>query len=161
MIQKKKLLSIKDNLWIEGYKVSSNSGDTGLQLTYRPIKTLSGGVLQDIIDTMKMTVVKVDLKIYNGQNAINPVADEKEETVGAFTVANLNDTDGDGVIDNVDNDVTATARGRNEVDLMKIIFNKPEPKDLKGKLRIRIVSGNVKIWEYFFKGKERKGSDLD
>ena len=53
--------SVRDNLWIEGYKVSKNSGDTGLQLTYRPIKPLSGGVLQDIIDTMKMTVVKVEI----------------------------------------------------------------------------------------------------
>jgi len=56
--QRKNFLSIKDNLWIEGYAVSKNSGDTGLQLTYRPIKPLSGGVLQDIIDTMKCTVWK-------------------------------------------------------------------------------------------------------
>jgi len=60
--QHKNFLSVKDNLWIEGYKVSKNSGDTGLQLTYRPIKPLSGGVLQDIIDTMKMTVVMIKLK---------------------------------------------------------------------------------------------------
>ena len=70
--QHKNFLSVKDNLWIEGYKVSSNSGDTGLQLTYRPIKPLSGGILQDIIDTMKMTVVKVDFELENFITSINP-----------------------------------------------------------------------------------------
>jgi hypothetical protein len=43
------------------------------------------------------------IDIYNGQGAEDAVQDKVN--VGAFTVANLNDTDGDGVIDNADYEV--------------------------------------------------------
>ncbi len=56
--------------------------------------------------TVYVGTPRVDLEIYNGQGATQPVTrgeqDSNEFDVGAFTVANLNDTDGDGVTDNTD-----------------------------------------------------------
>jgi hypothetical protein len=50
----------------------------------------------------------LNMTIYHGQYG-SAVADNEETTKGATTVANLNDTDGDGTIDNTDNDVKTTS----------------------------------------------------
>jgi len=92
-----------------------------------------------------VTLLKVDLDIANGQGG-SLLDEDKEETPGAFTVANLNDTDGDGTTDKDDSDVSATANGRDEIDLMQILLHKPEP-DLGDKVKLKVVSGDVKIWE--------------
>jgi hypothetical protein len=91
--------------------------------------------------------VTIDLDIHNGQ-AGPEVAEDKEETVGAFTVTNLNDTDGDGKVDAGDDDkeVKATPNGRDEMDLMQLVLRKPVP-DLGGKAVLKVVSGDVKFWE--------------
>jgi len=96
-------------------------------------------------DTVKFTVVDVNLTISNGQDG-DAVPEASEETVGAFTVANLNDTDGDGVQDDVDTDgVIGTANGRDEVDLMQLIVAKPHA-DMQGPL-VLTVSDGVALWE--------------
>lgn len=76
---------------------------------------------------------------------------------GAFTVANLNDTDGDGVIDKDDPAVTATANGRNEIDLVKLVINKPHtgPDQLELSayiIRLKLVSGQAALWTTSQKG---------
>lgn len=80
-------------------------------------------------DSAVMTALEnsVNLTIYNGQFG-GAVAEANEETVGAFTVANLNDTDGDGIQDLVDDVVLANTQpitGVDEVDLMKLVVDRP------------------------------------
>ena len=100
-------------------------------------------------DTVVFTAVEklVNLTIYNGQFATDPVPEEldKEWTIGAFTVANLNDTDGDGAIDRDDmNGVKRIdERGRNEVDLMRLVIDRP----VDGANLLLHVFGSVKIWQ--------------
>jgi hypothetical protein len=91
-------------------------------------------------------LLPVDLKIWNGQDATAEVADKTG--VGAFTVANLNDTDGDGTIDKDDNDVPG------EKDLMKLYVGGYA--GLTGKVKLTVKSGSVKFWEH----KEKKNQPI-
>lgn len=73
--------------------------------------------------------VKVDLVIWRGQSG-NSVRDADEDAIGSFTVANRNDTDGNGVADykqesSVLGGVPETSVGIDEVDLMKVHVGKP------------------------------------
>ncbi len=88
-----------------------------------------------------------ELTIYYGNSAA-AVPDDLEESVGAFTVANLNDTDGDGQVDAWDEDgVIATAQGENEVDLMQLVIHKPVP-DLGGSVWLTVSDPTtVRLWE--------------
>ena len=86
---------------------------------------------------VEASVLKVDLEIYDGQGG--PLIPEaEEESVGAYTVANLNDTDDDGTVDKDDGSVSG------EVDLMKIVL-KAEP-DAGGDVTLT-VPANVKLWK--------------
>ncbi|MCB1208000.1 MAG: hypothetical protein KDK97_01675 [Verrucomicrobiales bacterium] len=98
-----------------------------------------------------MGLLPIDLKIWNGQDATTEVADKTG--VGAFTVANLNDTDGDGTIDKDDNDVPG------EKDLMKLYVGGYA--GLTGKVKLTVKSGKdrVKFWEH--KEKKNKPIALD
>lgn len=94
--------------------------------------------------------VKIDLTIYNGLDGLyggSEVKDSREVTKGAVTVANLNDTDGDNITDNIDNSVTATPQGRDEVDLMKLeIVSKgktlPDCPDIE-----LVYQGSIALWK--------------
>ena len=87
-----------------------------------------------------------ELTIHHGQSG-PAVADHLEESVGAFTVANGNDTDGDGVWDHVDDAVIATPYGRDEVDLMQLVIHKPVP-DLGGSVWLEVSDPTrVRLWE--------------
>lgn len=119
--------------------------------------------------TCRVAVVEVDSDIHNSQGGgLVPETDqdndkiEDEEDIGAFAVANLNDTNGDGHPDNDDDYRPVTANGnlgRNERDLMRLVLRKPQP-DCGGKVRLNIVSGDVKIWSDEIKTTEIAGSDL-
>jgi len=61
----------------------------------------AGLQLQDVLLINAVTTI-VDLDIFNGQGATSQVAEKDEEEIGAFTVGNENDTDGDGIPDNQD-----------------------------------------------------------
>jgi hypothetical protein len=98
----------------------------------------------------------VHMDIFNGQfGAVVPAS--QREKVGAFTVANLNDTDGDGTIDVIDNDVTAApgelATGRrSEVDMMRLVVHKPDdPNPGQNKVTLT-VTGGAKLWTTSTKG---------
>lgn len=118
----------------------------------------------------KIYVLKVDLDIYNSQSGgLVPETDqdadgiEDEEDIGAFAVANLNDTNGDGHPDNDDSYRPVTANGnlgRNERDLMKLALRKPQP-DCGGKVKLTVVSGDVKIWSDAIKTTEKSGADFE
>ncbi|MEO5368146.1 MAG: hypothetical protein H7831_17700, partial [Magnetococcus sp. WYHC-3] len=120
-------------------------------------------------------VLGVDLEIYNGLDGYSGgqlISETDEESKGAATVANLNDTDGDGTADKDDDNVSISGEnpaGRNEIDLMKLVLKKPVP-DLGDNVKLRLVSGDVKIWEKSTKEtevaltsgeKEFNTSDLD
>jgi hypothetical protein len=98
---------------------------------------------------VRVNLIPIDLKIWNGQDATTEVADKTG--VGAFTVANLNDTDGDGTIDKDDNDVPG------EKDLMKLYVGGYA--GLTGKVKLTVKSGSVKFWEE--KEKKNKPIALD
>lgn len=99
------------------------------------------------------------LTIYNGQNGA-AVSDLVEETVGAFTVANLNDTDGDGVADSGDSDVVAftdaqgKTRGVDEVDLMQLVVSRPVGYVAGSEVSIVLVHGHARFWDSKTKGNE-------
>ena len=90
----------------------------------------------------------VNLTIFNGQDGPE-IPEAKEETQGAFTVANLNDTDGDGVIDNQDQTVMANGAGTtNEVDLMKLVISKPANAPAGSTMTLTVVSGSIALWQF-------------
>jgi hypothetical protein len=117
----------------------------------------------------------VDLQIYNGLAGTGGqggmlVPDAEEETKGAVTVANLNDTDGDGLLnpddeirtitpDRDDDDVYAgtTGKGRDEIDLMKLMVNQPQNSNPTDLAILSIESGvdQIKFW-----GESRKKTSI-
>jgi hypothetical protein len=146
------------SVYVEAVAPSDTLGDIVFTLTWtcadtNPTTTTATG---------PTTAIEVDLDIANGQGGAL-LDDDKEETPGAFTVANLNDTDNDGAgatpadpvtPDKDDNDVRGTPpNGRPEVDLMKLMIQKPQP-DMGGNVTLRVVSGSVKLWEQSWKGTE-------
>lgn len=82
----------------------------------------------------------------------------KKLNPGAVTVANLNDTNGNGMggnggVDKNENSVLATSIGRNEVDLMKLVVKKRSGvTGLTGNVVLEKVSGTVKLWTQPYKG---------
>ncbi|MBI2824024.1 MAG: DNRLRE domain-containing protein [Planctomycetia bacterium] len=171
-------------------------------------------------DTEEVICLRVNLDIGNGQNSGSSfVPDEDEYRIGAVTVANLNDTDGDGRTDASDNfvrsaDTSVTlatqgsttlqvgstqgfavgdsvviydgvpkterntiaalsgntvtlgaplkrsylfARmghgGRDEVDLMPLLIDRPSYEDLNNlKMTLTVENGNATIWKDPWKG---------
>ncbi len=79
-----------------------------------------GAVITNTVNITDAPTPIVGLTIYNGQGVATPVADAVEETLGAFTVTNWNDSDNDNVQDDADWDGVA-----GEVDLMRLIVKKP------------------------------------
>lgn len=100
----------------------------------------------------------VNLSIFDGQGGdqvgsgwiIDP--DRLEETRGAFTVANLNDTDADGILDVNDAAVIATPQGENEKDLMKLVLHEPLNYFEEDTGTLRIDSGSIAIYSSATKG---------
>jgi hypothetical protein len=93
------------------------------------------------LNAVASTAIQFDLDIADGQNgAIVP--DHLEETEGAFTVANLNDTNSDGIPDVNQNPVMG------EKDLMKLVvrFGNTGP---GGTAILKAIKGAnlIRIWE--------------
>jgi len=86
-------------------------------------------------------VAVINLVIHHGQNGA-AVDNAKEENPGAFTVANLNDTNSNGVPDNRENDGNGVA---GEKDLMKLVIHPPTPNH-GGEVELT-VTGSAEIWK--------------
>jgi len=80
-------------LYVEGVVTSETKGDVVLTLAWS---------VGSCDDTVKVTVVSVDLDIYHGQSGAMLLEGKEDDKHGAVTVANLNDTDGDGRADKDD-----------------------------------------------------------
>ncbi len=90
-------------------------------------------------DTEKLKFSLFQLTIFNGLAAQKATPYKWQNTTGAFTVANLNDTDGNGVADNVQNGGVPL-----EVDLMKLVLYAPPGSP--GTLKLTAASGSIKFW---------------
>jgi hypothetical protein len=110
----------------------------------------------------------VDISIYDGfydwvsmqdwSGGNMPVPDDKEYKRGAVTLANLNDTDGDGIPDNEDMSVLASSVGRNEIDLMRLDIPNPlQGGNLALKLHVLEGADKVAFWTQPFKGSQLTG----
>lgn len=81
---------------------------------------------------------------------------KNKTTKGAVTVANMNDTDSDGIIDNIDNSVTQVNQnhGINEIDLMKleITWTGPIPVPTSCVNIELVTTGKIEFWEQNYKG---------
>lgn len=117
--------------------------------------------LGDVVEALPHSapVVKIDLQIYNGLkdwvtpqdwSGGQPIPEDDEESKGAVTVANQNDTDGDNRFDYCEDTVKATdTRGRNEIDLMQLVLNKPVP-DLGGTVTLKLLGATdftTRTWQ--------------
>lgn len=94
----------------------------------------------------------VRLDIHNGLDGRSGgqlIDQARKWTEGAVTVANLNDTNGNGTRDLDENEVKAptdgTAKGTNEVDLMRLVVNKPAAAD-GGDVKLEKVGGTFKLF---------------
>jgi len=103
--------------------------------------------------TVTIPVVQMSMLIHDGLEGVSGgavVPDPLDLFRGAITVANLNDTDGDGQVDKDDLDVSvagANPPGRHEHDLMKLLIGKPAPADAASAVRVRVVKGPVELWK--------------
>jgi hypothetical protein len=140
------------NLWQNGLLVQLDEKTSGEYSDINPYAlNNSGAVLAWATrnsdgEDAAVLLVPVDLQISNGQNPPQPVPEHLKYKVGAFTVANLNDTDGDGKPDDTEDNVPG------EVDLMKLYIS--GYKNLSGQVKITVKSGSVKFWETSSKGTE-------
>jgi hypothetical protein len=90
----------------------------------------------------------IKLAIYNGLNGEfgGDIVDDPIN-IGAVTVANKNDTDGDGIIDNEDDIVEESTTGRDEVDLMQLDITY-SGRNRRGIEEVDLVlEGDIKLWE--------------
>ena len=97
----------------------------------------------------KAEVATVNLEISNGQGG-KAVPEAVEDTIGAFTVANKNDTDGDGIRDNVDNNGVLASQGvgQDEMDLMRLRVYKPAGfgANANDSLTVSVVAGSARMY---------------
>jgi hypothetical protein len=96
---------------------------------------------------LAMKAIPVNLSITNANSFNAFLPEDKEESAGAFAVANLNDQDGDGggVTSDLDDDsvIAQGAVGENEEDLMLLKIEGPRD----GQMKVTVASGQVRFWE--------------
>ena len=95
----------------------------------------------------KVDMTAATLAISDGQGGATVRAEDRA-TVGAFTVVNKNDTDGDGVPDNVDNKGVRAADGvgDDEKDLMKLQVKKPAGFGANDTLTVTVTHGDARFF---------------
>ena len=147
--------NVPDEFYVEGIELSSGgSGGSGGgdEITFELIAPTDAHPEGEVVasDSVEVSVVpRVDLAISNDRTELFQVPEDKEEAPGAFTVANLNDTDADGTIDRDDDSVIATPEGENEVDLRLLEVRPPIPNQGGGV--VLHVGFTARIWTDFKK----------
>jgi hypothetical protein len=134
------------------FKFDPGPSDADAGFTYTVYRVDGSG-----FDTATVQLPAVNLEIF-GQGAETSVRGEndEEEKIGAFTVVNRNDTDGDGWPDHEDPWVSPaggpgnqTPYGIDEVDLMRLRVYRPNvPFDQQGTIRIDFTSANSAIYTF-------------
>lgn len=107
-------------------------------------ETNGGSVTKSNPDKDKVTI---NVEIADGQ-AGTLLSETEEDTPGAFTVANKNDTDGDGTVDTADQDV------QGEIDLMQLKLNPPTNTDQEADCTLTVPT-NAKL----FKSNDKKAGE--
>jgi len=107
----------------------------------------------------------VDIVIHNGLGGATggqAIGDPVEDTTGAVTVVNTNDTNGNGKPDTDDKSVKKGKTGRDEVDLMKLIIKSASPADNTAEVVLTLTgtNKNVTFWTSSTKEKQIKLKDL-
>ncbi len=170
-------LILQANAGFVSYLWSDNSTGSSLVVTepgtYSVTVQDAGGCFAvEEIEVPYCAATSVDLTIYNGLydwvsntswSGGQPILEDREVRIGAVTVANLNNTDGDympgdttELADHLDNDVRPVNNsvvGRNEIDLMKLVIRKDAGIPASA-IKLRKKSGNAKLWSQPFKGTE-------
>jgi hypothetical protein len=163
-------------LWVEGVSVSCPLRDVWIALTYSDTvgECACDPPQCSCSDTVRLTVADANLTLHDGlapNDGGQPVSDPNELSRGAFTVANLNDTDNDQRDPNDPNNlsligadanddyVTVTdpnhpggAGGRDELDLMKLLIDRPCPVIPDAELDVIVRRGTAKFWRTSHKG---------
>ncbi len=101
----------------------------------------SRDINRELLNENAAGAAAINLVIHHGQHGA-AVDDAKEENPGAFTVANLNDTNSNGVLDSSENDGNGVA---GEKDLMKLVIHPPTPNH-GGEVELT-VAGSAAIWK--------------
>jgi hypothetical protein len=150
-------------MWVEGYETSSQVRDVEFRVSL-------GYKDCGCQDVAFLTVVEGNLTLYYGQNGME-VEQKNQEKHGAFTVANLNDTDNDQKDVNDPNDFTKVGPdadddfvtvsdpnhpggtdGRDEIDLMKLLIDRPAPVIENDALDVVVRGGTARFWGTSHKG---------
>lgn len=166
-------LILQANAGFESYLWSDNSTGSSLIVTepgtYSVTVQDAGGCFAvEVIEVPYCAATDIDMTIFNGLfdwltrdtslSGGQPISEDREVRIGAVTVANLNNTDGDYLADgtteriDVEDDdvrrVNNSVVGRNEIDLMRLVIKKsadltPTPAN---PIRLKPISGNIKLW---------------
>ncbi len=136
---------VPSELYVEG--LAPGTGTVTVSLIAPTETAPSGEVVA--ADAVNFTVVDVNLTIWDGVTP-DEVSEAEEESRGAFTVANLNDTDGDTVADWHDTSgVFASPTGREEdgdLDLMQLRVYCAGP--TAGTVTLYVdPASDVRLWE--------------
>ena len=96
----------------------------------------------------KVTKQKFDLIVHNGLDGPE-VSEENEVKVGAFSVANLNDTDSDGRVEKDETGADAENQIANEKDMIKVIIKKVTDETIAGSVTLEMTGDGtkVKLWK--------------
>ncbi len=167
-------LILQANAGFGSYLWSDNSTGSSLIVTEPgtysvTVQDVGGCFAVEVIEVPYCAATDIDMTIHNGLydwlseprvswSGGQQITEDREVRIGAVTVANLNNTDGDNLddgtterIDVEDNDVRRVNNsvvGRNEIDLMRLVIKKSPTLDpaVDGLIKLKQISGNVKLW---------------
>ncbi|MFM9950334.1 MAG: hypothetical protein ACKV1O_20530 [Saprospiraceae bacterium] len=166
-------LILQANAGFESYLWSDNSTGSSLIVTepgtYSVTVQDAGGCFAvEVIEVPYCAATDIDMTIFNGLydwltrdtslSGGQPISEDREVRIGAVTLANLNNTDGDYLADgtteriDVEDDdverVNNSVVGRNEIDLMRLVIKKSPTLNpaVDGVIKLTKISGNVKLW---------------
>ncbi|MBI4833338.1 MAG: fibronectin type III domain-containing protein [Planctomycetes bacterium] len=149
----KKPSTDKDDTATIKFKFIPTKGETSTVYQIAPVVAIDLDIHNGLYDWV---TTDPDKKDWTGGQLLSE--DEEDDLKGAVTVANKNDTNGDGTMDRWQDSVKyKDAKGRNEIDLMRLELRKPVP-DLGGTVSLNETNRSIAvIWKQSTKEeKERR-----